>query len=80
MQSSGRHGTLIAIRGNRRLPQAGPGYADPNYDIAVDWLATRDAIEQAQRDHDDPQQKPRILIITPTLSPCATSPKCRLAR
>jgi multimeric flavodoxin WrbA len=55
-----------AYTNSRKSPltrKAGPDFADPNYDIAVDWLATHDAIEQAQREHDDPQQKPRILII-----------------
>jgi hypothetical protein len=27
--------------------KAGPGFADPDYDIAVDWLKARDAIEEA---------------------------------
>ena len=55
-----------AYSGSRKSPltrKAGPGYADPDYDIAVDWLATRDAIEQAQRDFEDSQQRPRILIV-----------------
>src|SRR5689334_1007433 len=43
--------------------KAGAGFADPDYDIAVDWLRARDAIEQAQRRHDDRKQEPRILII-----------------
>src|SRR5262245_15255999 len=55
-----------AYSDSRKSPltrKAGPGYADPDYEIAVDWLATRDAIEQAQRDFEDSQQKPRILIV-----------------
>jgi len=27
---------------------AGPGYADPTYALSVEWLATRQAIDQAQ--------------------------------
>ena len=43
--------------------KAGPGFADPDYDIAVDWLAARDAIAEAQRRHDDSGEAPRILIV-----------------
>ncbi len=43
--------------------RAGSGFADPGYEIAVDWLATREAMLQAQRRHDDANEMPRILII-----------------
>jgi multimeric flavodoxin WrbA len=43
--------------------KAGPGFSDPNYDVAVDWLAARDAIRQAQQRYDDPSLPPRILLI-----------------
>src|ERR1700744_2313157 len=43
--------------------RAGEGFADPGYEIAVDWLAARDAIQQAQRRHDDASEIPRILIV-----------------
>jgi hypothetical protein len=42
--------------------KAGPGFADPDYDLAVDWLNARAAIAEAQKRHDDPNQKPRIII------------------
>jgi multimeric flavodoxin WrbA len=51
---------------SRKAPltrKAGPGFADPEYELAVDWLAARDAILAAQRRHDDASQPPRILII-----------------
>ena len=51
---------------SRKAPltrKAGPGFADPDYDIAVDWLAARDAILAAQRRHDDGGEVPRILLI-----------------
>src|SRR6267154_370023 len=44
---------------SRKAPvtrKAGPGFADPSYDISVDWLA-------AQRRHDDTSETPRILLI-----------------
>lgn len=51
---------------SRKAPltrKAGPGYADPDYDIAVDWLNARDAILAAQRRHDDANGPSRILLI-----------------
>ena len=50
----------------RKSPEtrrAGPGFADPEYDISIEWLKARDAIEEARRYHDDLKQAPRILII-----------------
>jgi multimeric flavodoxin WrbA len=43
--------------------KAGPGFADPNYEISVDWLAAREAILAAQRRHDAAGEMPRILLI-----------------
>ena len=51
---------------SRKAPitrKAGPGFADPNYEIAIDWLVAREAILEAQRRHDDASELPRILII-----------------
>jgi multimeric flavodoxin WrbA len=51
---------------SRKAPvtrKAGPGFADPDYEISVDWLAAREAILEAQRRHDDTALPPRILII-----------------
>lgn len=51
---------------SRKAPvtrKAGAGFADPDYDLAVDWLAARAAILEAQRRHDDASVAPRILII-----------------
>jgi multimeric flavodoxin WrbA len=55
-----------AYSDSRKSPhtrKAGIGFADPNYEIAVDWLAARDAVESAQKQHDDPANKPRVLLI-----------------
>ncbi|GAA4723993.1 flavodoxin family protein [Sphingomonas lutea] len=46
-----------------RTHKAGKGFADPGYDLSDDWRAARDAIHQAQREHDDPAQPPCILIV-----------------
>ena len=43
--------------------KAGPDFADPDYDIAVDWLNARDAVHQAQQRHDDLSINLRILLI-----------------
>lgn len=53
----------INARKSPRTRKAGAGYADPEYDMAVDWLAAKDAIEAAQAEHDDPDQPPCILIV-----------------
>ena len=41
---------------SRKAPntrKAGPRFADPDYEISVDWFAAREAILAAQRRHDD---------------------------
>ncbi|MET4071318.1 multimeric flavodoxin WrbA [Bradyrhizobium sp. S3.2.6] len=43
--------------------KAGPGYADPDYDLATDWIRAKEAIDDARRRHDDPAQRARILIV-----------------
>src|SRR5258708_6533622 len=43
--------------------KAGPGFADPDYDISVDWLAAREAILAAQRRRDEAGESQRILLI-----------------
>jgi multimeric flavodoxin WrbA len=50
-------------RKSPRTRKAGPGFADPDYDLAQDWLVARDAIHAAQRRHDDAALAPRILLI-----------------
>jgi multimeric flavodoxin WrbA len=46
-----------------RTRRAGEGFADPNYELSVDWLAARDAIERAERTQKDPKSASRILLI-----------------
>ncbi len=64
----GRIATIAwnAYSDERKAPltrKAGEGYADPDYDLSVDWLAARDAIAQAQREQTDPNEPPCILIV-----------------
>lgn len=53
-------------RNSRKSPvtrKAGPGFADPDYDLAVDWIEARKAIFAAQLRYEDRTQPPRILVI-----------------
>ncbi|TNC74092.1 flavodoxin family protein [Rubellimicrobium roseum] len=43
--------------------KAGPGYADPDYDLAVDWIAARAAVDKAQARHEDRSRPARILLV-----------------
>ncbi len=42
---------------------AGPRYADPSYDLSVEWIAARKAIDAAERVHRSTAAKSRILLI-----------------
>src|SRR2546426_311384 len=42
--------------------KAGPGFADPDFDLPVEWLDTRERIQHAQREHDDPASRSRVLL------------------
>ena len=55
-----------AYQEGRKAPvtrKAGPGYADPDYDLAVDWIAARDMIEEAKARFEDPDGPLRALVI-----------------
>lgn len=55
-----------AYADSRKSPvtqKAGPEFADPDYDLSVDWIAARDAIRTAQSKHDRPSAKSRILLV-----------------
>ena len=43
--------------------KAGKGFADPSYDLSVEWLDTHRDIKAAERQHRDPRSRSRILII-----------------
>ena len=56
----------LAYKDERKSPvtrKAGPGYADPDYDLSVDWLAAHDAIAAAQATQADPTSASRVLMI-----------------
>ena len=51
-------------RKSPRTHKAGPGFADPDYDLAVDWSAAYEAILDAQRRHENADGPTRILLIS----------------
>jgi multimeric flavodoxin WrbA len=50
-------------RKSPRTRKAGPGFADPGYDLATDWIAAHEALDAAQQRFEDPAEPPRILLI-----------------
>jgi hypothetical protein len=42
---------------------AGPGYADPTYELAADWIVAKAAVDAAQQRHDDPDSPCRVLLV-----------------
>ncbi|MDP1673672.1 MAG: flavodoxin family protein [Burkholderiales bacterium] len=55
-----------AYSAGRKAPftqKAGPGYADPDYDLSTEWIATRQRIDQAQLRWADPGTQSRVLLI-----------------
>jgi hypothetical protein len=53
----------VHSRKSPRTHPAGPGFADPTYELSTEWLAAKAAIDQAQREHDDADRRARILLI-----------------
>ena len=43
--------------------KAGPGYADPTYDLSAEWVATRQRIDAAQARQADASSASRVLLI-----------------
>ena len=55
-----------AYQEGRKAPvtrKAGPGYADPDYELSVDWLEAKARIERAQAAWSKPETKSRVLLI-----------------
>ncbi|MBA3670867.1 MAG: NAD(P)H-dependent oxidoreductase [Gemmatimonadaceae bacterium] len=51
-------------RKSPKTRKAGPEFADPDYELPIEWLAARDAIHAARSRHDDPATPRRILIVS----------------
>jgi hypothetical protein len=55
-----------AFAEGRKAPftqKAGPGYADPDYDLSTEWIATKQRIAEAQRRWAEPTSPSRVLLI-----------------
>ncbi|MFD4837433.1 flavodoxin family protein [Achromobacter sp. NPDC058515] len=55
-----------AYEGGRKAPltvKAGPGYADPDYDLSVEWKETRDRLARAAQIQRDPHTRSRVLVV-----------------
>jgi multimeric flavodoxin WrbA len=46
-----------------RKRKAGPGFADPEFELPVEWLETRERILEAERRRRDPAMPARILLV-----------------
>ena len=46
-----------------RTRKAGPGYADPDYDLSLDWLEAKARIDAARAIWADPASRSRVLVI-----------------
>src|SRR5688572_9814207 len=53
----------IDYRKSPRRRPAGTGYADPTFELAVEWLETRRQIDEAKVRHDDPAAPSRLLFV-----------------
>jgi multimeric flavodoxin WrbA len=50
-------------RKSPRTRKAGPEFADPDYDLSVEWLAARAAVQAAEQRWRDPSAPARVLLI-----------------
>jgi len=50
-------------RKSPRTRKAGPGFADPEFELPIEWLETRDRIQQAERERRDSARSGRILLV-----------------
>ncbi|MFC5496582.1 flavodoxin family protein [Caenimonas terrae] len=46
-----------------RTAKAGPGFADPDYDLSIEWRATRDKLIAAQQRWGEPASPSRVLLV-----------------
>jgi multimeric flavodoxin WrbA len=46
-----------------RKRKAGPGFADPEFELPIEWLEARQAILAAEQRHSDPSARSRVLLI-----------------
>ncbi len=53
----------VNSRKSPRTREAGPGYANPDYELSLDWIAAREAIDAAKADYARADRPARALII-----------------
>ncbi|HEY3699994.1 MAG TPA: flavodoxin family protein [Spongiibacteraceae bacterium] len=53
----------IQYRKSPRTEKAGVGYANPDYELSIEWKATHEAIEAAERRQRDHSSPSRILVV-----------------
>jgi len=75
----------IVYRKSPRRQRAGKGFADPDFELAVEWLDTRAKIQAAEKRQKNPQSPSRVLLINASprsehTCPGETSKTRRLAR
>src|SRR5262245_36810949 len=46
-----------------RKRKAGPGFADPEFELPIEWLETRERIHQAEREQQDASRPGRVLLV-----------------
>jgi multimeric flavodoxin WrbA len=54
--------------------KAGSGFADPSYELSVEWLAARDRIRKAESEHKNRRSRSRILIVNGSMRSDNTCP------
>ena len=66
-----------AYRHGRKAPltrKAGPTFADPKYEISVEWLATRAKLKSAATRFKDPKSPSRVLVVNASARNDGTCP------
>jgi multimeric flavodoxin WrbA len=46
-----------------RTRKAGPGFAEPEFELPIEWLAAREAVQAAERQQKNPKSPSRILLV-----------------
>jgi len=66
-----------AYQNKRKAPRtvkAGPGFADPDYDLSIEWKQTRDRLLAAEAKQKDPATPSRVLVINASARNDGTCP------
>lgn len=73
-------GTRMSIteRVRKRKNRPGPGYADPDYELSLDTIAARQAVEDSQRRQTDPKSRCSCAVPTASL-PLAPFKTCSIS-